>query len=455
MQQRSNKVVFLAAGIMMVIVSARAVASVSIETGILSALALLACIIAIFKAEISVHFLIFAMLLSPELAVGDTAGGTLNRSITLRPDDILLVLITVIWFVRSAIDKVVILRRTPLNSAIFFYCVACILSTMVGIYDGRVQTTSGMLFVLKYIEYFLIFWMVINTTYSEGQVRRYLAVLFLVGIIVSFIGMSQMRTGERVSAPFEGETGEPNTFGGYLLFLLSLALGVTFASRKYRLQGILVIAVLTSPFLFTLSRASYLGFIPMIFLITILSGHWVRAVWVPLIILLIVLFPSLMPRAVVDRVAFTFNQSARLDQYEVLGQRLDTSTSVRLFAFTEAGQAFSEKPVLGWGVTGWHFIDSMYFRTLVETGLVGISAFLLLMVQVLRQAWRTRSYFRNRDPLYFGLASGFIAGTIGLLFHAVGSNTFIIVRIMEPYWLCCALIYILPHLTAQSETCAA
>jgi hypothetical protein len=49
-------------------------------------------------------------------------------------------------------------------------------------------------------------------------------------------------------------------------------------------------------------------------------------------------------------------------------------------------------------------------------------------------------YRRTRDPLYRGLAAGLLAGLTGLLVHAVGANTFIIVRIMEPFWLLAGLV---------------
>jgi hypothetical protein len=39
---------------------------------------------------------------------------------------------------------------------------------------------------------------------------------------------------------------------------------------------------------------------------------------------------------------------------------------------------------------------------------------------------------------------GFIAGTFGLLAHAIGSNTFIVIRIMEPFWLVAGIVVMLP-----------
>ena len=41
---------------------------------------------------------------------------------------------------------------------------------------------------------------------------------------------------------------------------------------------------------------------------------------------------------------------------------------------------------------------------------------------------------------------GFFAGVIGLLFHAIGANTFIIVRIMEPFWFMAAMVLMIPEI---------
>jgi hypothetical protein len=56
-----------------------------------------------------------------------------------------------------------------------------------------------------------------------------------------------------------------------------------------------------------------------------------------------------------------------------------------------------------------------------------------------------------KTPLFKGLTNGFLAGYIGLLFHAIGANTFIIVRIMEPFWFFAGIIAVLPALERQSE----
>jgi O-antigen ligase len=101
-------------------------------------------------------------------------------------------------------------------------------------------------------------------------------------------------------------------------------------------------------------------------------------------------------------------------------------------------------------VTGYKFVDAQYVRVAAETGLVGLVAFLLLMVTIFRESFRVQR--AAKDPFNKGLAIGFLAGFIGLLFHAIGANTFIIVRIMEPFWFAAAIVMAIPSLeSAQKE----
>ncbi len=51
-----------------------------------------------------------------------------------------------------------------------------------------------------------------------------------------------------------------------------------------------------------------------------------------------------------------------------------------------------------------------------------------------------------RDSDEHGLVLGFLAGTAGLLTHAIGADSFIIVRIMEPFWFFAGIVTMLPML---------
>ena len=56
-----------------------------------------------------------------------------------------------------------------------------------------------------------------------------------------------------------------------------------------------------------------------------------------------------------------------------------------------------------------------------------------------------------KTPHFKGIAIGFFAGFVGLLFHSLGANTFIIVRIMEPFWFFAGIVAVLPSLECQNE----
>jgi len=53
------------------------------------------------------------------------------------------------------------------------------------------------------------------------------------------------------------------------------------------------------------------------------------------------------------------------------------------------------------------------------------------------------------EELYKGLVLGFIAGFIGLVFHAVTANTFTMIRIMEPFWFVTGIIMMLPRMKEE------
>ena len=104
---------------------------------------------------------------------------------------------------------------------------------------------------------------------------------------------------------------------------------------------------------------------------------------------------------------------------------------------------------MGYGVTGYKFVDAQYVRVAAETGLVGLVIFLFLMAIIFRESIRVQK--DAKDPFNRGLAIGFVAGFIGLLFHAIGANTFIIVRIMEPFWFATAMVMAIPSLESVSH----
>jgi hypothetical protein len=134
------------------------------------------------------------MLLSPEIITGDIGGkGTLGRGLTVRLEDFLLIFIGLSWFARTAVDKTTgLFRKTPLNQPIAAYIIVCLIATLWGRITGDVQGIAGFFFVLKYFEYMIVFFMVVNYVETPDQAKRLLFCLFLTCFIVSMYGLIQI-----------------------------------------------------------------------------------------------------------------------------------------------------------------------------------------------------------------------------------------------------------------------
>ncbi len=399
----------------------------------------------------ALYLLIASMLLSPEIAIGRIEGrGVGGRELSFRMDDILLIVIGVSWLVKNIVYReLALFRETPLNRPIAVYMVICVISTLVGVLNGHVRPLTGFFFVLKYFEYFFVFFMVVNHVRSQQQVVGLVVTLLTIGLIVSLYAISQISTGQRASAPFEGEIGEPNTLGGYLVFLLAIMTGlllhVQFGPIRIALlvlAGFALLALMT-----TLSRSSYLA--GVVLLMTVGFTQWRRPRVLTLLLVVIALVPLLAPANVKQRVNETFFGRQYGGEIKVGHVGLDLSTTERLKSWAYVLKDWVHDPILGRGITGYAWADAQYVKIIGETGLAGLVAFGFIIYRLWRCA--RESFLSETDPFAKGLAHGFLLALVAMLAHGIGANTFIIIRIMEPFWLCAGLVMLLPTLSAQVE----
>lgn len=418
------------------------------------AVGLLVLLIAFLYPLTGLYLIVVSMLLGPELLIGGGLGGgsALGRGLTLRLDDFILLLVGFGWLAKVALSKQGAGQfRTPLNRPIIFYVSACILATLIGVLAGRVKPLGGFFFLLKYYQYFFLFFMTVNLVKTPQQIRTVVTVSLVTCFLVSLYAISQIPSGERASAPFEGEFGEPNTLGGYLVFLLAIVGGILALPRAVpnKIPYIILLLAGIVALQATLSRASFLA--AGVVWLGFLAYSARRSFFVTMLMLAATIaIPLLAPHAVQERILYTFTQQQDEGQIHLGGLRIDTSTSARLYSWKESLEFFMAHPLFGGGVTGGPFMDAMYPKMLVDTGLIGLSAFLILLLMLFRVA--IDGYRHAPDPFMKGISLGFLIGSIGLLVHAVGSNTFIIVRIMEPFWLYAALVMRMLALSQESAS---
>jgi O-antigen ligase len=408
-----------------------------IQTSFIFLLACVIFVVAFLNTNFALIILIFAMLFSPQIKAG---GGIPGRAIVIRLDDLLLFVIFFGWMAKMALNKEIgFMKKTPLNAPIIIYILVCVFSTFLGVIQGHIVIKHAFFYLLKYSEYFLLYFMVINNIKTREEAKVFVSCLLLTCFLVCAYAWLKIPSGQRLSAPFEVTSeGEPNTFGGYLLLMLGVILGfiVHPGSRKRQLILILLFGFVSIPFILTLSRGAWLGFFPMYLTVVIMSRKY-RLHLITALLLLALVLPFIFPKKVYNRFNETF---APEKSYVVLNKRINLaeSAAARIESWNLAFINLKESPLFGKGVPAGT-VDNQYTRVLNETGLIGFLVFFWLMGKVFSLARRAYKSATS-DVFARGLTLGFIAGFIGLLIQSFTAASFIIVRIMEPFWFIAAIV---------------
>src|SRR5256886_4334649 len=244
------------------------------------------------------------------------------------------------------------------------------MATLVGYATGTVHGLGGFFYVLKYMEYFVVYYMVANNLSDRSQAWRFVGAAFLTAAIVSVIGAAQIPSGQRVSAPFEGTEGEPNTFGGYLIFMMALAGGIALETKRLRvrLTCLALLALMALPFAYTLSRASFLA-VPFVLAALGVFSPRRRAV-VGALLLLLVAAPligvAILPKPVVNRILYTFEPEAGSATVKLGKVAFYPTTPARLMSMPDGLFTWAQPPPLRFGVTGTALMGLQIPRRFLE-----------------------------------------------------------------------------------------
>lgn len=390
----------------------------------------------LIRVEFGVFILLLAMLLSPEISVGQAGRSTL-RTINLRYEDLLIPVISLGVLLKQAWEgRASLWRPNPILPAIVAYALICILSTCMAYYRSLPYWDQRTAFfvMLKMAQFYLIFVFVSTALRDMRQIRTQLIAFFAVALFICVYGLYTKETVGRVSAPLEVGGTEPNTMGGYLMIVMCLALGLYNEARRRKLRLLFMALALCAffPFLFTLSRASYLALVVALLALGIAGRNLLLVAG----IVLVLLFSNrLMPEDVKNRVNYTFQEGSGVDVTiggRETGVQVDKSTYERIYVWQKVWWNLHIWPFLGGGVAWDDVLDSQYARVIIETGFFGMAAFLFMQWRILKT---TRQAYRwSREWLPRGIALGTFAAAVGLMIHSMGTNTFLIVRIMEPFW---------------------
>lgn len=404
------------------------------------AISLIVFSITIIRVEIGLYVLTVAMLLSPEIEAG-SVGTHDERGLNIRYDDILIIIIFIGVLVKQAFEgRFALWRNNPIIPGIAAYFSVCLISSLGALRISVPAWDRSVAFfvLLKMLEFYLVFFVVSLVITNVKALRRQLIVFFAVSLIVCIYGIVSIGTLDRVSAPFESGGTEPNTLGGYLMIVMCVAGGLFCYApgRRWKVLFSVIVLVAFYPFIMTLSRASYMSLL-VAFVCLGIFGR--KPLVLATVAIILIASPYIMPEEVINRINYTFQPGGV--PIEIGGVatniEIDKSTYERVYVWEKVRFNMGVWPWFGGGVSWDTVLDSQYARVFIETGIVGMAAFVFMLTRIIRTSWQAFRW--NSYWVLKGLSLGMVVTTIGLIVHGLGTISFLIVRIMEPFWLLMAL----------------
>lgn len=363
---------------------------------------------------IGVAVVIAGIGLSPEVPVGEIQN--------IRFHDFLIPALLLGWIARASREREG-LQPTRITGPIMTYGLALTVSTLAGVAAETTTLRQAMLVTGKYIEYFALFLILVNTIRTEGEFSAVAVFTLLVAAASSVVGAGSFAGSEagRIHGP-AGESG--NIFGGYIGLHIALAIGLFLHARSTlrRLLTGAMLLFLGMVLLYTYSRTSVVAVFVGLLAFGLL---YERRVLVGSLVML-VLLPILSPATVWSRLASVG---------QVLSGPGPHSWQARVAAWdTMGGRTLRESPLWGRGTgsTPLGDIDNQYVHVLVESGLLGLALFAWILVRLLRTAHGLHGRL-PADGFPRGFAAGYLIGLFMMFVHAVGATSFSSIRTMESF----------------------
>ena len=371
--------------------------------------------------------------------------------IPVRADDLLIGVLGLIWVAGLLAER----RRPEVpgligNTAALWVAVTFV-SLLVGAFAlGSIGVLTGLAFWAKPIEYLLLGWVCYDVVRTQRvSIRALLApVLAAAAIVIGYAIAEHFMLvprlpgqGTQAGVPIS-TIGDTHELAGYLgiVSLLLVALwhrATTTFSRAAVLLG-LTLGIATIFYTGARSEFVVLG----LCLLGLLVWRPARLPAVVAIAAMAILFASplvesMLPGSSQGGDSGTPGAPA-LDESDnvtdrFIGSELATSLKIR---FEIKWRAFIEQtmrsPIVGLGPSAaTEAADGYYMRSFVESGILGLLAFLALVGTTFLSIWRTA---RNSEGLARAVAVAMVASTVFVALVSVLIDTWVASRVMELYW---------------------
>jgi hypothetical protein len=344
--------------------------------------------------------------------------------------------------------------------------VVIVLASSIGYLQGTMPIKRGILFTLKRLEYFWLFFMTLNIMESDKEVKNATGVLIYLTIFISIVGVIQFFLFPLSGLTGGGATatsgfGRANTLADFYLIVGGMFLGLLIyaANRKKILIYLGVTILCTAAIIMTKSRGAYVSIPPLI--ITILMVTKNRKMFLSLFVVIILIIVYMVGITIIrsgdslyahgaDQLVQKHtgdieNQFESLKDIAEQGPAADSSFYARYSSWKNNIANIVKYPILGHGVGSvpLSYFDCQHVREMYETGLLGFILFLYMNLMIFLSVLSL--FYMTEAPFTKGITSGFLGGHIGMMVHGWSIANFYTIMNMEIFWFVLAMIMILYH----------
>lgn len=327
--------------------------------------------------------------------------------------------------------------RSPLIK--FFFLFSAFSGVTAIIANGVGHIVSDHLLTYKGWVDQTLFVLIFATLIKDSPRAVRLAVYMMMAhVVVAILGLQEAFDKSGLSsidkARVSGTIGNPNDFGAFIVYTSAPFIGMCLASlpnlirtAPYALGVLLMLRVMLATF----SRGAYVALAA-----GILAASYVRGIGFSLLagalaLTVVLLFPSVVPNSIMDRLGLGDQEHVSLDA----APELDKSSTMRFVMWSGATQMTLESPIFGKGFKMFQNLigeyagvpieiadpHNMYFYISSQMGLPALFAFIFLWILLF---FRSSYIFHHVDQHFVrgvALAGAVVAGSVAA-FNMFGSR---------------------------------
>ncbi len=369
-------------------------------------------------------------------------------------DELLLILLVLAWPAQMALRGRLTYRLTPMDMPIMLFLAVAVFLFLV----RSPQTGIAVEGLRVYLQYALWFFVASNLLLNKRQARFLVNLLVALGTLIALHGVYQFIIGVEIPSTWldAAEGGvrtrvfsilhSPNVLGSFLVLLIPLTVSqlLSAGTRLQRYYYIACLAPMVLSLIFTYSRGAWLAMAGAFVIYGLIYN------WRILLALGAAVYaaPKLIP-GISSRIGYMLSPA----------YLLSSARAGRVARWNKAIEKLQNEPLFGEGfgryggavaaryIPSSNYVDNFYLKTATESGLIGVAAFVWLLISGARCV--LNSYRRLTDPYLKGLAGGLFAGLMGILLHNGVENIFEVPTMAVYFWLLLGVAAALPHLDGQ------